>query len=102
MTGTTTLTRLQDGETLHIPLDAHITLQVALGTVVVRQPLRWLGETVVAPLVTLQQGQSCRLEQGGWIELRATDGAAEVRSHRPAPAWRAAWWPLGWMRKGIS
>ena len=51
MTGTTTLTRLQDGETLHIPLDAHTTLQVALGTVVVRQPLRWLGETVVAPLV---------------------------------------------------
>ena len=86
-----TLTRLQQGETLHLPLDAHTTLQVTAGTVVVRQPLRWLGETVVAPVVTLWPGQRCRLEQGGWVELEPLDGAAEVRSQRPAQAWHALW-----------
>lgn len=96
-----TLTRLQQGETLHLPLDAHTLLQVTAGMVVVRQPLRWLADTVVAPVVTLGPGQSCRLEQGGWIALQATGGAAEVRSHRPVPAWRALWWPLGRLRKGI-
>ena len=91
MTCTTTLIRLQQDQALHIPLDAHTTLQVSAGTVVVRQPLHWLGETVLAPSVTLRPGQSCRLEQGGWVELRAQGGDAEVRSDRAAPAWQTLW-----------
>ena len=91
MTCTTTITRLQQDQALHIPLDARTTLQVSAGTVVVRQPLRWLGETVLAPVVTLEPGQSCRIEQGGWVELRAQDGDAEVRSHPPAPVWQTLW-----------
>ena len=91
MTCTTTITRLQQDQALHIPLDAHTTLQVSAGTVVVRQPLRWLGETVLAPVVTLEPGQSCRIEHGGWVELRAQGGDAEVRSDRPSPAWQVLW-----------
>lgn len=95
MTRRTTITSLQQDETLHVPLDARTTLEVVVGTVVVRQPLRWLADTVVAPVVTLVAGQSCRLEQSGWVELRAMEGAAEVRSHRPAWIWAAGWRALG-------
>ena len=88
-TTTTTITRLQRGETLHMPLDAHTTLQVAAGEVIVREPLRWLGDTVVAPVATLSEGRSHRLPSGGWVELRALGEGAEIRSHRPVSALHA-------------
>ncbi|RZL90475.1 MAG: hypothetical protein EOP76_15610 [Variovorax sp.] len=94
MTCTTFITRLQPHQALHIPLDAHTTLRVNAGTVVVRQPMRWLGETVVAPVVRLEPGQSCRIDHGGWVEIRAQGGDAEVQSHRRLPAWFAAWQAL--------
>lgn len=91
MTCITTIIRLEQHLALHIPLDAYTTLKVSTGSVVVRQPLRWLGGTVLAPTVTLRPGQSCRLEQGGWVELRAQGGDAEVRSDRPVPVWQTLW-----------
>ena len=100
-TTTTTITRLQRGETLHMPLDAHTTLQVAAGEVIVREPLRWLGDTVVAPVATLSEGRSHRLQNGGWVELRALGDGAEVRSHRPVSALYAAWQTL-WRRATLS
>ncbi|MEP6721000.1 MAG: hypothetical protein ABJA77_06125 [Variovorax sp.] len=99
-TTTTTITRLQRGETLHMPLDAHTTLQVAAGEVIVREPLRWLGDTVVAPVATLSEGRSHRLQNGGWVELRALGDSAEIRSHRPVSAVYAVYaaWQTLWRR----
>ncbi|MEO5735975.1 MAG: hypothetical protein ABIQ82_00780, partial [Variovorax sp.] len=102
-TTTTTITRLQRGETLHMPLDAHTTLQVVAGEVIVREPLRWLGDTVVAPVATLSEGRSHRLQNGGWVELRALGDGAEIRSHRPVSALYAmhavlAAWQTLWRR----
>ncbi|MDM0039157.1 hypothetical protein QTH89_22165 [Variovorax sp. J22G21] len=103
-TTTTTITRLQRGETLHMPLDAHTTLQVAAGEVIVREPLRWLGDTVVAPVATLSEGRSHRLQNGGWVELRALGDGAEVRSHRPMSALHALYaaWQTLWRRATLS
>jgi hypothetical protein len=91
MTRITTTTRLQRGEALHIPLDHLTTLEVDSGRVVVREPMHWLGETMVSPTVTLSHGESHRLERGGWVEVRACGGTATVRSQRPEPVAYLAW-----------
>ncbi|WP_218510011.1 hypothetical protein [Variovorax sp. dw_308] len=90
----TTTTRLQRGEALHIPLDRLTTLEVDSGRVVVREPLHWLGETMLSRGVTLTHGEFHRLERGGWVELEACGGGAVIRSHRPAPAAFAVWLAL--------
>jgi hypothetical protein len=87
----TILTRLAPGEALHLSLDARTTLQVTTGAVVLREPLRWLADTVVAPVVPLSEGERHTLAQGGWVEIRACNGGADVCSFHPMPGWRALW-----------
>lgn len=87
----TSLTRLQPGEALHLPLDGRTTLQVQSGTLVLREPLRWLADTVVAPVARLSEGQCHRVAHTGWVELQAGEGGAQVLSHRTLTAWQVLW-----------
>ncbi|AMM24658.1 hypothetical protein [Variovorax sp. PAMC 28711] len=87
----TTLIRLAPGEALHLPLDARSTLQVAAGTVVLREPLRWLADTVVAPVVALSESECHRLAHAGWVVVEAGEGGADVRSLRRPAAVRSLW-----------
>ena len=91
----TSLIRLAPGEALHLPLDARTTLQVQAGTLVLREPLHWLADTVVAPTARLSEGQCHGVAHAGWVELRAGQGGAQVLSHCPPTAWQCFWWRLG-------
>lgn len=103
MTPTSILTstfRLQPGEALHLPLDARTTLQVLAGTVVLREPLRWLAETAVAPVVDLSPGQCHRLTEAGWVVLQAGAGGAALRARCQLTPWQRLWRRLQrWQRQ---
>jgi hypothetical protein len=86
-----TLIRLQSGEALQISVDSNTMLEVSNGTVLLREPLRWLADTVVAPIMQLTAGQCHRVACTGWIELTAGDGGAQVRSVRSLTIWEAVW-----------
>lgn len=87
----TTLIRLAPGEALHLALDARSTLQVAAGSVVLREPLRWLADTVVAPVIALSEGECHGLAHAGWVIVEAGEGGAEVHSLRRQAALRSLW-----------
>ncbi len=87
----TTLICLAPGEAIHLPLAARTTLQVAAGTVVLREPLRWLAETVVAPVVALSEGECHVLVHAGWVMVEAGEGGAEVRNLRRPAALHILW-----------
>ena len=94
MTTTHTL-RLQRGQAAHVAFDAGTVLQVAAGAVVLREPMRWLAETVVAPVRRLDEGQCHALAQGGGCVLEAVDGDVELLQHRPSSRWQGLW-RRGW------
>lgn len=95
MTSTTIRTmRLQRGQALHVALDAGSTLQVAAGAVRLREPMRWLGGTVVAPTLPLEEGQCHHLAQGGWYALEALGDGVELLQHLPPSRWQ-------WMRRMV-
>ncbi|RYY88540.1 MAG: hypothetical protein EOO24_34050 [Comamonadaceae bacterium] len=91
----TSLIRLAPGEVLDLPLDTHTTLQVGAGTLVLREPLRWLADTVVAPAAQLSEGQCHRVAHAGWMVLQAGEGGAQLLSHRTLTAWQVLWRRLG-------
>jgi hypothetical protein len=67
------------------------------GTLVVTPPMQWLGESIVAPPLTLRAGEDHLVEQRGWVDLRAPV-EAEFGCVRPsafAPLWRELW---RWLR----
>ncbi|WP_241660848.1 hypothetical protein [Variovorax guangxiensis] len=80
--------RLQRGQALHAAFDAGTVLQVTAGTVVLREPIRWLADTVVAPVRRLEEGQCHALAQGGCV-LEAVAADVELQAHRPAARWQA-------------
>lgn len=77
--------RLQPGQSLQLALEAGTVLQVAAGTLILQEPMRWIGGTVVRPALRLSEGQSHRLAQAGWCVLAAEGEAAEWRCHAPLP-----------------
>lgn len=87
----TSLIRLAPGEALHLPLDARTTLQVQAGSLVLREPLHWLADTVIAPVARLSDGQCHCVGHAGWVELRAGGGGARVLSHRTPTDWQLLW-----------
>jgi hypothetical protein len=87
----TILTHLQSGETLYLPIDSGTTLLVVIGDVVLREPPRWLADTMVVRVMPLVAGQCHRVGHTGWIELKAGGNGAEVRSHQSLSIWQAAW-----------
>lgn len=94
MTSTTTMTRtlrLRRGQALHVALDAGTALQVTAGAVVLREPMRWLGESLVAPATALAEGQGHALTDGGWCVLEARGGDAVLLQHAPVSRWQGLW-----------
>ena len=90
MTTTRTL-RLQRGQEVHAAFDAGTVLQVTAGSLVLREPMRWLADTVVTPAVRLDEGQTHALAQGGGCVLEAVDGDVELLQHVPASRWQGLW-----------
>lgn len=90
MTTTRTL-RLQRGQALHAAFDAGTVLQVAAGAVVLREPMRWLADTVVTPTLRLAEGQCHAFAQGGGCVLEASDGDVELLQHVPMSRWEGLW-----------
>lgn len=89
MTSTvTSLTHLAPGEALHLPLDERTTLQLVAGSVLLREPLRWLADTMLAPAVNLSEGQCHRLAQAGWVVVQAGAAGAQILSHRDLTGWQ--------------
>ena len=84
--------RLQPGQCLQLALDVGTVLQVAAGTLILHEPMRWIGDTVVRPTLRLCEGQSHRLTQAGWCVLAAEGEAAEWRCHAPLPP--SPWWAV--------
>lgn len=66
------------GESRRVLVDAGTTVWVGSGRLVLRGPLVWLAEAVLAPEQSLNAEQTCRVAEGGWIELVTGDGAAIV------------------------
>lgn len=83
--------RLRPGQSLQLALDAGTVLQVAAGTLILNEPMRWIGGTVVRPTLRLAEGQSHRLAQGGWCVLAAHEEAVDWRCHAPQVQ-PSGWW----------
>ncbi len=88
---TTRTLRLQRGQAVHVALDAGTLLQVAAGAVVLREPMRWLADTVVTPTIRLAEGQCHALAAGGGCVLEAVDGDVELLQHGPVSRWQGLW-----------
>lgn len=91
--------RLQPGQSLQLAMDAGTVLQVAAGTLILHEPMRWIGGTVVRPTLRLSAGQSHRLAQAGWCVLAADGEAVDWRCHAPPvqpTGWFAAFRGAAW------
>lgn len=88
---TTCTLRLPRGQAVRAAFDAGTVLQVAAGSLVLREPMRWLADTVVTPAVRLDAGQCHALAEGGGCVLEAVDGDVELLQHVPASRWHGLW-----------
>jgi len=93
MTTTRTL-RLQRGQAVHAAFDAGTVLQVTAGSLVLREPMRWLADTVVTPAVRLDEGQTHALAEAGGCVLEALGGDVELLQLAPTSRWQGLrrWW----------
>lgn len=86
-----TMLTLARGETRRVLLEAGTLVLVVSGSLVLRGPLQWLAETIVAPEQRLAPEQGLELASGGWVDLLAGDGAQVVLLPRPRQKlWRQA------------
>ena len=69
---------LGSGESRQILLEAGSTVLVLDGQLVLRRPLLWLAENVVAPEEFLAAEQAWVAEAGGWVTLQAQGGVKLV------------------------
>lgn len=83
--------RLQAGQALRFCVRPGTALQVLAGSVRVCEPPRWLAERVISTGTTLHEAEAMRIEAGGWIELLAQGGEAQVLAIEPVPAWALLW-----------
>lgn len=65
---------LGKGESQRVLVDAGTTVLVVSGRLVLRGPLLWLAETVIAPEQGLCPEQSLVIGDGGWVDLLTGDG----------------------------
>jgi len=70
-----TMLTLARGETRRVLIEAGTMVLVISGSLVLRGPLEWLAETMVAQEQRLGQEQMLALRTGGWIDLLTGDGA---------------------------
>ena len=62
---------LSSGETRQILLEAGSAVLVMGGQLVVRCPMQWIAENILAPEVFLAAEQAWVAESGGWVTLQA-------------------------------
>ncbi len=83
--------RLRAGQAVQATVRRGTVIQVQAGSVRVCEPSRWLAERVISPARTLREGEAMQIDDGGWIEVLARGGDAQVLVMEPAPAWSAYW-----------
>ena len=88
---------LAAGQQLSLRVQAGSALQVRRGSVVLSEPPRWVGETMLRLQARLSEGQQHGCAERGWVTVQAGAERSEVWCHAPAPA-ATRWWPLrkGW------
>lgn len=70
-----TTTPLAAGECLHLPVDAGTVLVAMRGALRIEEAPRWLAECWVPVRRRLDEGQSYRVEQAGWLRVHALGDA---------------------------
>jgi hypothetical protein len=84
-----TMLTLARGETRRLLMEAGTTVLVFSGSLVLRGPLEWLAETILAPEQRIYEEQELELATGGWVDLLTRDGAQVVLLPRtPHHRWR--------------
>ena len=83
--------RLRAGQAVQATVRRGTVLQVQAGSVRVSEPSRWLAERMISPARTLREGEAMKIDGGGWIEVLAQGGEAQVLAMEPVPAWRTCW-----------
>lgn len=83
--------RLRTGEALRFALRPGSAVQVLAGSVRVSEPPRWLAERVIHPTRTLHEAEAAHIEGGGWIEVLAEGGEAQLLAIEPVSAWALLW-----------
>jgi hypothetical protein len=73
-----TMLTLARGETRRVLMETGTMVLVISGRLVLRGPLEWLAETILAPEQRLGPEQVLELAGGGWVDLLASDGAQVV------------------------
>lgn len=76
---------LARGELNRVLVESGTTLLVVSGSLLVRGPIRWLAESVVAPEARLGAEQTLVFCEGGWIDVVAGENL-EVLLLRPEAA----------------
>ena len=90
-------------ETQRVLVGARTTVWVRSGCVLVRGPLAWLAETLLAPEQRLGPEQRLELADGGWIDLVGLDEAHLVLlPHAPGRPWRRLMRYLGGWRGRLA
>jgi len=89
---------LGKGEARRVLVEAGTKVLLLGGNASVRGPLQWLAETAMAPEQRLGVEQALTLENGGWIDLTATE-AAELLVLPPQglQVWRRVVQGLEWL-----
>lgn len=86
-----TMLTLARGETRRVLLEAGTLVLVVSGSLVLRGPLQWLAETILAAEQRLGPEQALEMATGGWVDLLAGDGAQLVLLPRARQKlWRQA------------
>ena len=83
--------RLRAGQALHFTVRPGTALQVLAGSVRVCEPSRWLAERVITPGRTLREAEATSIEDGGWVEVLAQGGEAQLLAVEPVSAWTLLW-----------
>jgi hypothetical protein len=83
--------RLSAGQALSFTVRPGTTVQVLAGSVRVSEPSRWVAERMIGAATTLREGEAQRIEGGGWIEVLARGGEAQILAIEPASSWALFW-----------
>lgn len=82
----TSVLALQAGQSIHLELDAGVSVVLLRGAAALQGPAEWLAGTLVLRHTVLQEGQEYAASQGGAVQLRArTDCRFAIL--RRASAW---------------
>lgn len=82
--------RLSRGQSLHVPVRPGTAVQVLRGSLQVNESIRWIAETALRPARRVDEGEWLFLEDGGWLEVEAAVGEAQLMLVEPAE-------PMAWL-----